>query len=228
MRRRICFAILVVTVLAVGMGSPALRWRLVGWYKNEQMWRGRPSSYWAKAIAVGYSSEAIAPRGGVVGTLRNHLIVNPYVEGFLRLGRDVDVDAIPMLVELLQKEEFELIRPFVPRFLAALGPSGAPAVPVLIEALQDEDPMVRREAIEALGEIGPGARLALPALCDMLFTEWREEAAQALADMGPAAHSAIPGLFEALQLEDCDTWSHQSLAYALWRILFSTSPASGS
>jgi len=52
--------------------------------------------------------------------------------------------------------------------LEALGANGSAAVPALIKALDDEDRDGRRVAARVLGEIGPAAKDALPALQKLL------------------------------------------------------------
>src|SRR6476646_9992793 len=48
--------------------------------------------------------------------------------------------------------------------LAKGGPASAPAVSELIPLIKDKDPLVRRLAVYALGQIGPRAAAALPAI----------------------------------------------------------------
>jgi HEAT repeat protein len=58
----------------------------------------------------------------------------------------------------------------------------------LIETLKDNVPMVRMAAAEALGEIGPAAMAAIPALTEALTDpSWmvQASAAWALVDIGP-------------------------------------------
>ena len=52
--------------------------------------------------------------------------------------------------------------------LAAGGPNAAGAVNDIIPLLKDEDPVVRRLAAYALGQIGPKAKAALPNLTPLL------------------------------------------------------------
>ena len=53
----------------------------------------------------------------------------------------------------------------------ALAQIGAPAVPTLVGALDSDEISVRQSAIEALGEIGPEARDAVPALTQIVTTD---------------------------------------------------------
>jgi HEAT repeat protein len=52
--------------------------------------------------------------------------------------------------------------------LAAGGPNSAAAVDDIIPLLKDEDPVIRRLAAYALGQIGPKAKAALPGLTAMM------------------------------------------------------------
>ena len=57
------------------------------------------------------------------------------------------------------------------RAAIALGKIGPDAVPALIEALKDKDKEVHRLAVYALGQIGPAAKDAVPALKALSETE---------------------------------------------------------
>lgn len=71
----------------------------------------------------------------------------------------------------------------------ALGGLGKPAVPYLIEALELEMPAVRSVAAQALGQVGPDAAAAVPALLEAARDESRVarmRATQARAKRAPA------------------------------------------
>jgi HEAT repeat protein len=99
--------------------------------------------------------------------------------------------------------------------LNALAEVGKPAVPALVQSLKDEKATYWVCLI--LGEIGPDAAEAVPALVEVLKAdqrpEVRREAVLALAAIGPAAAGAVPPLVEALA--DKDTAIGASAAYAL-------------
>lgn len=78
------------------------------------------------------------------------------------------------------------------------------ALPALIGALRDPDSMVRARAAEAIGEIGPDAAPAVPALIGLLRPgeSARAMVCLALSRIGPAAASALPALTALLSDPD--------------------------
>lgn len=92
--------------------------------------------------------------------------------------------AVPTLLKLaieIKPTEQYLRYNFLQAF-AAIGPKALPAVPYLIEMLHSQDYNVQREAIHALGSIGPAAHPAETALRDLAERDPRlkVEAEQAL------------------------------------------------
>jgi HEAT repeat protein len=75
--------------------------------------------------------------------------------------------------------------------IAGMGPEAVSAVPALIEALDDPSPVVRFPVTVALGEIGPGAKAAVPRLQQMVSEEINDEIAasarRALKHIDPSA-----------------------------------------
>jgi HEAT repeat protein len=75
--------------------------------------------------------------------------------------------------------------------IAGMGPEAVMAVPALIQALDDPSPVVRFPVTVALGEIGPGAKAAVPRLQQMVEEELNDEIAasarRALRHIEPAA-----------------------------------------
>ena len=74
------------------------------------------------------------------------------------------------------------------------------AVPALVKSLGDKCWEVRKAAVEALGDIGPAAQEAVPALVDALWDgpSVRDTVPKALGDIGPAAQATVPALVRAL------------------------------
>jgi HEAT repeat protein len=75
--------------------------------------------------------------------------------------------------------------------IAGMGPEAVSAVPALIAALDDSSPVVRFPVTVALGEIGPGAKAAVPRLQQMVSEEINDEIAasarRALKHIDPSA-----------------------------------------
>ena len=74
-----------------------------------------------------------------------------------------------------------------------------------IDPLADEVATVRRRAVMALGDIGPDARTAVPALVDLLAGREPDLVSRAIASLGqigPTAPASIPALIAALALDD--------------------------
>jgi HEAT repeat protein len=105
---------------------------------------------------------------------------------------------VPVLLEALH-DPSEPVRHEVARSLAAL-PLLAQDAPRLTEALDSADDYVCAFAAWSLGNLGPGARDAVPALARALAREKTDAVvAGALARIGSAAAGAVPVLVDALR-----------------------------
>jgi HEAT repeat protein len=72
-----------------------------------------------------------------------------------------------------------------------------------IEALKSPEVNVRREAVKALGEIGPESKEAVPELIEALNDEDVDlVAVWALGQIGPAARAAAPAITQWLEKVD--------------------------
>ncbi len=96
--------------------------------------------------------------------------------------------------------------------LARLGTKAASAVPQLIAALRDDDGAVTIEAAQALTAIGQPAVQPLTGLLTDL--QYRNLAATALGDIGPAAVDAVPAILGLLDASDKETRRAALLALA--------------
>jgi HEAT repeat protein len=90
--------------------------------------------------------------------------------------------------------------------IATMGKDAAPAVPQLIPLLSDSDPVVRRLAAYALGEIGaPAATPALPELRKLINDTERSvvtsalNACRAIDPNGPEAKMVMPNVMTPAQ-----------------------------
>jgi HEAT repeat protein len=94
-------------------------------------------------------------------------------------------------------------KPFVREQIAlALGKSRLfpeQGIPALIRQLKDRNPDVRHAALSALGEYGPAARSAIPALMEAMEVHrgyWHDSPAETLAQIGS---DSVPQLLDALK-----------------------------
>jgi len=121
--------------------------------------------------------------------------------------------AVPAL-RTLMSEEKELMEAAI----GSLGKMGTAAVPALVDALKKKDgsqtkpkgnkkgpqtpdrtAFLRAKAAQALGQLGPDAKSAVPALIDALRdASVRIDAATALGDIGPEAKKAVGALRDAI------------------------------
>ncbi len=93
------------------------------------------------------------------------------------------------------------------------------ALAVLIALIRKEDFMVQARAFDALEEIGPDAKAAIPMLIEMLDHKnrfLREHATKVLGRIGKEARTAVPALEKTLR--DPVTSNRIEAAKALWRI----------
>jgi HEAT repeat protein len=95
------------------------------------------------------------------------------------------------------------------RALKELGLTGRldEAIEVEVRALQDDDALVRQIALESLGELGPDAVAAFPAIDDLLrrdpSSQVRVAAGRVLAQLDPPGKLAVPLLAAVLRDPDC-------------------------
>jgi hypothetical protein len=159
-------------------------WRLSGLWRGEAFYRGLPTSYWRRQILDYPDGMAEYSRDLPLTMMRYH--VDP---------PESPVDKLLQLCHLPDRRE-PIPFPFEERSPAA--------VPVLIELLRDSHPVVRRYAADCLGDLGPQARPAVPALQQALqdrevgglfVCTVSDAAADALdrIDPGTAPHAATPG-----------------------------------
>jgi len=109
-------------------------------------------------------------------------------------------EAAPALIEALKDRQS--VRCYVRDAIQGIGLEDATG---LIPILKEEDSDVRRAAARVLGEIGPAAKTAVPALIEMVGdadAKVRYAALTALAKIGPAPPEVVPAIVKALQDKD--------------------------
>jgi len=129
---------------------------------------------------------------------------------------DIRAEVIDALVKALSDGQAQVTL----KAADSLSNIGAPAVPALVQKLSDEG--YRRLVVEVLGEIGPGAEAAVPALVKVLSgvgddLELQREVFIALAAMGPKANAATTAMMKILQ-DPTAVESRAGAAYVLARI----------
>jgi HEAT repeat protein len=142
---------------------------------------------------------------GFYEVFKDHSVRSAAAEALGKIG-PIARPAVPSLIQALKD-----VNPFV-RLDAAVAMrriegNGARAVPVLIDLLTERSETQRQEllwseAANALGEIGPDAKQAVPALIRVLSLgsgEARDQAASALGKIGSLAKAAEPELLKALK-----------------------------
>jgi HEAT repeat protein len=97
------------------------------------------------------------------------------------------------------KSSRKATRCFALRALQKIGPNAASAIPTVAGVLADADMTVRGLAWKVLPQLGPEAVKVLIPLAKKGDTSTRCRAIDALGEMGPAAKAAIPALREAMK-----------------------------
>ncbi len=183
MTRRLFIGIgVVLALLAIGVWIEPTG-VVLGWMNGEAFYRNRPTRYWSKAL----TSTDPATQA------ETHQALN---EG----GKS----AIPVLAEVLQKDDNAEARWKAADLLGRLGPDArqAPAaLSSLSSALKDANPQVRAVAATALASVGPAGTEAIPALQELLATPDCLPALRALALYGPDAAGAIGKIVPLLRHE---------------------------
>lgn len=104
-------------------------------------------------------------------------------------------DVVPTLVELMGGV---YTRSLAINTLSNIGEPAKAAIPELIRALKSSEEQGNPEVARALGMMGRSAKVAVPALIDMLEGSYRGEAIDALGRIGSEAKEAVPALLDVL------------------------------
>ncbi len=125
-------------------------------------------------------------------------VVIPAMMTLAELGKE----AVPALREALRNPSTAYWAALV---ASEIGPDAAELTPDLVEVIKHDDPECRMQAIVALGQIGEGAKSAVPAIVELLEQETFESvkyaAAFALGEIGDP-DVATPELTKLLASED--------------------------
>jgi HEAT repeat protein len=183
MKRRFLMSLgVVLALLAVGVWIEPTG-VVLGWMNGEPFYQNRPTRYWSKALT---SSDPATQT-------QTHQAL-----------KDGGRSAVPVLVEVLQKDDNAEARWKAADLLGRLGPDGRQmpaALSALTAALRDTNPHVRAVAATALSSLGPAGPEAIPALQDLLATPDCLPALRALAQYGPDAAPAMGKIVPLLRHE---------------------------
>jgi HEAT repeat protein len=155
---------------------------------------------------------------------------DPLVRGAAAMGLanaiPTSEDAVKKIIGMLLNDGDEIARY---RAASALGEMGAAqadiTVPALISAFDDESSTVRIVAVEALCQIGPPAKSAIPILNEILDTydpeknlydRLQKDAAEALISIGPESGDRKPFLIDMLKHKNPEV--RQCALYAIVKI----------
>jgi HEAT repeat protein len=166
--------------------------------------------------ALGLMGTAAADASGEVAKIvadsaEPYLVRASAMETLARIGPQQAM-TLPVLLQVLSadrertaKGNADELRLAAADCLGLLGSGAAPAVPELVRALASDWPLLARSAATTLGQIGPRADLAVPALADVVLLsdagEAREAAAEALGRIGAAGLPALAQLLGDGNLE---------------------------
>ena len=144
-RRKLLLAGTAVAVVLVVLALPAVRWPLVGWWRGEPFYDGRPVTYWSAAV----------------GPLSSHYKLDGPAPGFECYAPDCLFPALRRRLGLV-----------VPTRLLAdeevpLGQGDPAAVPVLRALLRGPEEQAQAYAAWALARVGPAAADAVPELREL-------------------------------------------------------------
>jgi len=221
MRKRVQIALAVLFVAIVG----GIAWQLLR--EREPVYQGRPLSAWLEQY--GTNQWSLGQNGELEKQAETAI-------------RQIGTNALPMLLERLRARDTRLKQVMMIwmqkqklvhfNFKSAnqchveavaayevLGPLASAQVHSLIDVLSnDSSPVVRYGAASALGDIGPEAKLAAPALCRATKDSnptIRNNSFWALSRILPDPELTIPVLIAGL--DDTDRTARENAAIALGR-----------
>ncbi len=167
-----------------------------------------------------FGPEARSAAPDLIEAIREGQCRDEAVDALVNIGAGADV-IVPLLIDRFRKRGSQHLIgqgafSYDNSVDKALARVGEPAVPALLKILNGPDEGMRVCAAYALGEIGPTARAAVPALIRVVERADPEQypdvlvrhAVGAIGRIGPEARSAVPALnawLEKLRFRDLDT-----------------------
>jgi hypothetical protein len=164
-RWRLGLGLALLLTAGISLILPAVRWPLIGWVRGEAFYQGRPTSYWEKEIQH-YEMHDCYISGDLYFFPREPTAAEQWLKKNLGIYFGSDQDgprpvivfdsaAIPMLVELLDREDLK-VRLFAIQSLGLIGPQASAVWATLMEMSRTtQEYLVYREALIALQYIDP-------------------------------------------------------------------------
>ncbi|OAI46024.1 hypothetical protein AYO44_12135 [Planctomycetaceae bacterium SCGC AG-212-F19] len=181
-QRRVTISLVLLLLIVASVLHPAVHWRVIGWWRADAIYQGRPTSYWVNEIEASYQPIMIGGSSYVVplyddgraiwcversASLWNQVLdrVMPRTPQLADLSNivggpllDGDPAALPMLLALVRNESAK-VRHVAISGLVAQGREKLEVITALQEAVNDQDDAVREAARVALGQkLGRGTR----------------------------------------------------------------------
>lgn len=152
-----------------------------------------------------FGAEARAAVPDLVNAFRDDALKVQAADALVRIGGGAEV-TVPYFIEQFVKQGCQHLTGmgtfgYSPYFTNSLAKIGGPAVPALVAIVDGPNMDMRVCAAEALGEIGPPARAAVPSLIRMRGDRY---AVGALGRIGVDARIAIPVLNDAFDKDPGD------------------------
>lgn len=149
---------------------------------------------------IGEEADTVVPKLAAALTDRHPRVRMHAARSLGQFGARAKPAVAPLGSALTDK--VERVRLASAQALGQIGPDAAAAVPALAKALDDEAGTVTLSAAEALGKIGAAAAPAVAER--LSNPKMRALAAGVLGDLGPQARAAVPALIKALQVPDSE------------------------
>jgi hypothetical protein len=179
----VCYAVLVV----------------VGMWRGEHFYAGRPTSYWRATLKVS-SWYDNAPLGQRLSHFAGRFLDRPL---YPRV-KSGSAAALPVLLDLLRDPDPD-VRFEVVSTLGFYGPRTDVAVAALEQALTDPEEDVRHTAAHCLGEFVRESAVAREAVCRALKSDdaaLHQLVLNGLPESGPESQEVVAALGDALSEED--------------------------
>ena len=218
-------SLLLLFTAGMALLSPPVRWRILGYAKNESFYQGRPTSYWSGRITTWrqqfrrYAQTGLLPSeewwGNSLPAALRRVFPGPNDRQALIPPLSLDDEQMPIggafisdpaalavMMELVGDPDYDICLYALQRLIALDAQVGRTAVPLLIEVL-------RWHAHAGPGRSPHPARNAWAWHPDV---DLRRRAAQGLYHFGADQPEAIAALIDALEADDDWTCTYAALA----------------